>query len=98
MKKLIIGIIALVVCGNVIAGEVGLPVEKIALPAVSGNHLVCIWDETEQTWLQSFSSYDQTGSYSFQVPTWGRWYWIGLWDEAKGQYVFGKWIGHFKTI
>lgn len=100
MKKTIIALIALVVCGvggNVMAGQVGLPTERLALPAVSSSdtYLVCIWDETAGQWLQAFEPYDSSGTYDFQVPAWGKWYWVGLWDETTGQYVFGKWIGHF---
>ena len=78
------------------AGEVGRPVEQIAFPAVRGTHLVCVWDDAAKKWVGSFTPYDHTGAYRFQVPAWDRWYWIGLWDQAKGQYVFAKWIGHFK--
>lgn len=84
-------------CLSAIGGVVGLPTEEIALPAVQGDHLVCIWDEEAQEWLHAFEDYDHAGSYGFQLPEWGKWYWIGLWDEAAGDYVFGKWVGHFKT-
>lgn len=97
MKKVILGLIVLMCCGSVFAGGIGLPTERIALPPVSGNYLVCVWDETSKAWLQSFENYDQSGSYDFAVPSWGKWYWIGLWDQTAGQYVFGKWIGHFIT-
>ncbi|MBN2161535.1 MAG: hypothetical protein JXR25_14105 [Pontiellaceae bacterium] len=95
MKKLLITLSVLLIGVRVLAGAVGLPKERIALPAVSGSHLVCIWDETANAWLQDFEAYDHAGSYSFQLPSWGQWYWIGLWDEDQGAYVFGKWIGHF---
>jgi hypothetical protein len=81
-----------------VAGQVGLPVEQIAFPAVQGNFLVCVWDDAAESWVGSFTPYNNlAGSYRFQVPEWGKWYWIGLWDQAKEQYVFAKWIGHFKT-
>ena len=96
MKKNIVALIMLVgVCSY--AGQIGLPEERLALPEVQGNHLVCIWDETANDWYTGFTSYTHNGSYSFQVPEWGRWYWIGLWDETNGQYVYGKWVGHFQT-
>lgn len=97
MKKALalLGISA--ICLNVLGGSVGLPTERIALPAVEGSHLVCIWDESAGTWLKSFENYDHIGVYEFSVPAWGKWYWIGLWDEQAGNYVFGKWIGHFLT-
>lgn len=79
------------------AGQVGLPTEQIAFPSVQGNFLVCVWDDAADGWLGPFIPYDQTGSYRFQVPAWGQWYWIGLWDQTKAQYVFAKWVGHFKT-
>ncbi len=97
MKKSILLILAMMCCGTVFSGTVSSPTERVALPAVSGNHLVCIWDETADQWYQEFVSYDNAGSFTFDVPAWGRWYWIGLWDEASEQYVFGKWIGHFIT-
>ena len=99
MKKLLIALIILIAAINEVAvgGEVGLPVERFAFPPVTGNHLVCIWDQTAGTWLQAWETYDLSGSYDFQVPAWNKWYWIGLWDETQGTYVYGKWIGHFLT-
>ncbi|MEE9368642.1 MAG: hypothetical protein V3V05_07220 [Pontiella sp.] len=97
MKKTILASILLVVCANSFSGLVGLPKEKVALPIVQGSHLVCVWDEAAGNWLSGFENYDHTGVYDFQIPEWGTWYWIGLWDEAAGEYVVGKWIGHFKT-
>ena len=95
MKKLITALVAVLICGNVIAGTIGLPVERLALPAVSGTHLVCVWDNTANAWLQDFEVYDHAGTYDFQLPSYGKWYWVGLWDSTKGEYVFGKWVGHF---
>lgn len=97
MKKGLIALAVLALCGISFGGEIGKPRERLALPAVQGSHLICIWDETARAWLSgnSFEQYDHSGSYSFQVPEWGRWYWVGLWDEQKEQYAFGKWIGHF---
>jgi len=97
MKKTIILMIMLAVSGTVWSGQIGLPVEQIALPDVQGSHLVCIWNESAGTWLQAHQSYDQSGAFTFQLPEWGKWYWIGLWDQSSGRYVFGKWIGHFLT-
>ncbi len=83
-------------CGSSFSGNVGLPTENIALPDVgNGTYLICIWDDNSGTWLRGFEQYTRTGEYEFQVPEWGKWYWVGLWDEAKGDYIFGKWIGHF---
>jgi len=79
------------------AGQVLLPVERLALPDVQGNHLICVWDEAANDWHAGFSDYDHSGSVSFQLPELGKWYWIGLWDEQIGDYVFGKWVGHFVT-
>lgn len=97
MKKSILASILFIMCVSSFSGQVGRPTEMIALPAVQGNHLVCIWDETAGQWLQDFESYEHEGTFQFQVPEWGKWYWIGLWDEAAGDYVFGKWVGHFPT-
>lgn len=97
MKKTFIAIALLLICGHVWGGELGLPEEQIALPAVQGNYLVCVWDENSGQWLQGFEVYDHAGAYDFQIPSWDRWYWIGLWDASSKQYVFGKWIGHFLT-
>jgi hypothetical protein len=96
MKKITVAVMMLIgVCAY--AGQVGLPEERLALPDVQGDHLVCIWDEAAGSWHTGFTSYNHNGSYSFQVPEWGRWYWIGLWDETNEEYVYGKWIGHFLT-
>ena len=97
MKKAIMLLVMFIACNNVWSGQIGLPDEQIALPAVQGSHLVCIWDESAGQWLQSHQTYDQSGIYSFKLPAWGRWYWVGLWDQSNGQYVFGKWVGHFLT-
>lgn len=96
MKKIILALMMLKAVATY-AGQVGLPVEKLALPELQGDYLVCIWDNTANNWYTDFTSYDHAGSLSFQVPEWGKWYWVGLWDEANGKYVFGKWVGHFVT-
>jgi hypothetical protein len=95
MKKTILALILLVVGANSFSGEIGLPREVVALPVVQGGHLVCIWDETAGVWLRDFESYNHDGVYDFQLPEWGKWFWIGLWDQSAGEYVFGKWVGHF---
>ena len=96
MKKIILGIIILASCGTAFAQQtIGLPTERIALPAVQGSHLICIWDHTADAWYTAFVPYDHTGQVVFQVPEWGKWYWIGLWNESSGEYAFGKWVGHF---
>ena len=97
MKKTILALFLLMYGLSSFSGDVGLPREVLALPQVQGGHLVCIWDEAAGSWLKGFDEYDHTGVYDFQVPTWGQWYWIGLWNEAAGEYVFGKWVGHFPT-
>jgi len=94
MKKMIIAV-AILMSAGAMAGQIGLPKEHLALPALQGEHLVCIWDQTANSWYTDFATYDHKGSLDFQVPAWGRWYWIGLWDSTKSEYVFGKWIGHF---
>lgn len=96
MKKTL-ALILFALCIGAIGGQVGLPTERMAIADVQGSHLVCIWDQTAGNWLQGFEAYDNSGVYEFQVPQWGHWYWIGLWDEAKGEYVYSKWIGHFLT-
>jgi hypothetical protein len=96
MKKIILALLVLIVAGSY-AGHVGLPEEHLALNELQGDYLVCIWDETADDWYTGFASYDHSGAIRFQVPRWDRWYWIGLWDETKEEYVFGKWIGYFVT-
>jgi len=99
MKKTVISLLLLLVCGYSWGGELGLPEEQIALPSVEeqGAYLVVLWDDSIGGWIQSHQDYDFSGSFNFQLPAWGKWYWIGLWDVNAGQYVFGKWIGHFLT-
>ena len=98
MKISILAIIIFAICATVSADPVvGLPTERIALPAVQGTHWVCIWDQAADDWYTAFATYDNNGEIVFQVPEWGKWYWIGLWDEANEQYVFSKWVGHFIT-
>lgn len=96
MKKAVL-ILVMLAGFAAFAGQVGFPTEQIALPSVQGSFLICVWDDEANQWIGPFIAYDHTGSYRFEVPAWDRWYWIGLWDQAKGQYVFAKWIGHFKT-
>ena len=97
MKKILAMLGLLALCSSANSGTVGLPMERLALPSVQGSHLVCIWDETAKQWLKGFETYDHAGVYEFQLPAWGKWYWVGLWDQNQGEYVFGKWIGHFPT-
>ncbi|HEY5653967.1 MAG TPA: hypothetical protein VIR63_06335 [Pontiella sp.] len=75
--------------------QVGLPIERLALPEFEGEHLVCVWDEAAQDWHTAFVTYNHNGSLDFQVPEFGKWYWVGIWNETTGEYAFGKWIGHF---
>lgn len=76
-------------------GQVGLPVERIELPVLQGDHWVCIWDDAAGQWYAGFVEYDHSGSVDFEVPEWDRWYWVGLWALEQGDYVYGKWVGHF---
>lgn len=94
MKKSILTIMMFIVLGAY-AGQIALPEERIAIPALEGTHLVCIWDEAANDWHAEFATYDHSGAVSFNLPEWGKWYWVGLWDEQAEEYVFGKWIGHF---
>lgn len=73
---------------------VGLPLETIALPEVTGDHQIVIWSHEGQQVLGSHP-YDLSGTYSYQVPAWDRWYWLGLWSVDAEEYVYEKWIGHF---
>lgn len=94
--RIIVLIVAMLALGiSAFGGQVGLPQERLAMPKVEGDHLVCIWDQTAGDWLVKFERYDQSGVYEFQVPEWGKWYWVGLWNKANESYVYGKWIGHF---
>lgn len=95
MKKIILASFLLVIMHAAIGKNVSLPREHIAMPKVNGTHLVCLWDEAAGVWLSEFEDYDHAGSYTFQFPEWGKWYWIGLWDNASKEYVFGKWVGNF---
>jgi len=96
MKKSLI-ILTLMVGISANAGNLLLPQERLAIPKVTGSHLICIWDESAQSWHDVFQPYDHSGSVNFQFPALGRWYWIGLWDEKAGEYAFGKWVGHFAS-
>lgn len=94
MKKTVY-ILTVIIGMSVYAGNVSLPEERLALPEVQGKHLICVWDETANDWYAAFTKYDHSGQLSFQVPEWGKWYWVGLWDEEAGEFVFKKWVGHF---
>ena len=100
MKKWMIGIILTAALSS-LAGSLGLPVERVALGNIHNEnpnvkHLVCIWDDSSKSWSQEHQTYDNSGIYQFQVPEWDTWYWVGLWDTKRGEYVFGEWICHFK--
>jgi len=95
MKKVMTTLALFVLLATAFAGQVGKPLERLALPDVSGEHLVCIWDESAGAWLQGHAAYDHSGTFDFQLPEWNQWYWIGLWDSAKAEYVYEKWVGHF---
>jgi hypothetical protein len=79
------------------AGEIGLPTERFALPEVEGAHLICAYDWIASDWVGEHVEYDGEGSYDFEIQAWNRWYWVGLWDVAAGEYVWSKWVGHFLT-
>lgn len=96
MKKMILALMLLLSIGSY-AGQVDLPTERLTLPELQGDYLVCVWDETANDWYMDFANYDHQGSIQFLVPEWDKWYWIGLWDSDAGEYVFGKWVGHFLT-
>lgn len=96
MKKIILALMMFAGLA-VYAGQISLPEERLALPNVQGSHLVCVWDEAANNWHGAFASYDHSGSLTFQPPELGKWYWVGLWDEQLGDYVYGKWIGHFAS-
>jgi hypothetical protein len=95
MKKALLVLVMGMLCRGALGGTVGLPLERIALPAVDGEHLVCVWDAASGTWFQAFEQYDHAGAYGFELPEWNQWYWVGLWDSQTGEYAFGKWVGHF---
>lgn len=95
MKKTIFILLTAMIGLGVYAGSISLPEERLALPDVQGSHLICIWDESANDWHATFTSYDHSGLLSFQLPEWGKWYWVGLWDEQTSEFVFGKWVGHF---
>lgn len=97
MKKTILALMLLIFCGTAFSGNVGLPAERIALPELQGNYQVCIWDNTAGAWLTTSEQYDHSGTYSFQLPEWNQWYWVGLWDSSTESYAFGKWVGNFIT-
>ena len=92
--KTLLAILLLVTA--VYAGTIGEPRERMVMPMVVGEHTVVVWDHAAQQWL-SMEEYDHYGVYEFRVPAWNHWYWVGLWNKAESKYVFGKWIGHFKT-
>lgn len=80
------------------AVQVDLPEERLTLPDLQGDYLVCIWDDFSGAWVNDVHpTYDHSGSLNFQVPSTGKWYWIGLWNKNSKEYVFGKWVGHFPT-
>ena len=95
MKKAILIAILFAACGNLFAGTVGLPTERIALPEIQGECQVCVWDEAAGEWMQTSEAYDHSGSYNFQLPEWDQWYWVGVMDAETGEYLFGKWVGNF---
>jgi hypothetical protein len=97
MKKSMLVLILCLICGGVFSGQVGVPIERLEFPIVEGEHWVCVWDEAAGNWYTDFEIYDHSRSYRLQVPAWGKWYWIGLWNATTGEYVYEKWIGHFPT-
>lgn len=75
------------------SGCVGLPTERIVMPPVEGPHTIMIYDSADKQFVLA-KEYDGSGIVSFDVPKWGRWYKLGLYD-AGDECVFTKWIGHF---
>ena len=51
MKKLTLLFVAAFAAFQAQTVEVGLPLERLAMPVVTGSHLVCIWDDSAQSWI-----------------------------------------------
>ena len=76
-------------------GTVGLPTERMVFPATTGTNLICLWSDSSDSWLQDHTLLQTNYMVDFHVPSWGDWYWVGIWEVDTGSYVYGKWIWHF---
>jgi hypothetical protein len=69
-------------------------VETLAIPDLDGDHEVHVFDYFAQS-ITIDDVYDHAGYFAFDVPSWDRWYWVGVYDVGAGQYVQCVWICHF---
>ena len=97
MKQFLIILVVGLAVFSARAGVVGLPKERIILPAKTGSYMVRVWDGSKEEWLGDFQNLSGFRYYDFQYPEWGKSYWIGLWNAGTGEFVFGKWVGQHKT-
>ena len=73
------------------AGLVGLPVERLALPAGEGV-LDLVLCTAYMEVVESLTGVPAGGTAAFELPAWNRWYWVGNWCE--GDLVFTCWLRH----
>jgi hypothetical protein len=69
-------------------------VQTFSIVRLLGDYVVHVFDYSAQTIIIN-TEYDHTGSFVFEVPSWDKWYWVGVYDTLADRYIMGTWIGHF---
>ena len=72
MKKIFAVIVVFSAVMLAKAGVVGLPAERIVLPAKSGSYLVRVWDDAKGDWSGDFEDLTGHRYFDFQFPEWGK--------------------------
>lgn len=79
-------------------GAVGRAREVVKMPAnVQGTMTLRLYSFTQQQYIQTVNNVRSTDVYDFTVPSWGQWYWVGVWRDSDGELVLSQWIGHIRT-
>ena len=81
----------------VAVGGVGLPLEYVTMPEVTGTMTLGLWCHTQQKYIQVLQNMRSSDVYRFTVPAWNRWYVVVVWRDSDDQQIMAQWIGHIVT-
>jgi len=77
--------------------DMGLPVERFALPAASGALRLLVYDLAEDAYIETISILAGSKQYKWTVPQWNRWYRVDIVREQDGDVIESQWVGHMRT-
>jgi hypothetical protein len=85
---------------TVLQAEVGpqRPLDIVFLPDTESLLTLRLYDLNAGRYIQEENGVTAGSQYELRVPAWDRWYWIGVWMETTDRFIWGQWIGHFRTM